>query len=36
VKLSRFMTPLRMRVMTGSLIATALILASTALSGSGA
>ena len=36
VKLSRFMTPLRMRVMTGSLITAALILASTALSGSGA
>gem|GEM_PF-1626052 len=36
VKLRRFMTPLRMRVMTGSLIAAALILASTALSGGGA
>jgi hypothetical protein len=36
VKLSSFMTPLRMRVMTGSLITAAVILASTSLSGGGA
>ena len=36
VKLSRFMSPLRMRVMTGSLITAAVILASTSLGGVGA